>query len=317
MEVLLVRAGALGDVLLLRRAVFALRSAGHRVRLLAPEVPGGVLVGHGPSEVAGLTPLDGPDVARLLSGEADSPSLIDGFRADATLALTDSTDLIETLRPFAGRLFSRSPHPKPGHHASIWLAGPVRALGAEPTPEPEPLVFSPEEKEVARKAAPSLAPRFLAVHPGSGSPSKSWPGERFASFVRHHEPAAPWVLVIGPADEEAASPLLGLPGVVPVRDLPLRPLGALLSQAGLYLGNDSGVTHLAAAVGAPTLALFGPTDPSTWSPLGPHVKVLRSPDATMTGLTLAVVATAARELHHSSEQAVDSLRALARARLRC
>jgi len=296
-DVLLVRAGALGDVLLLRRAVFALRSAGHRVRLLAPEDPGRVLVGPGLSEVAELTPLDGPDVARLLSGEPDAPSLIDALRADATLALTDSTDLIETLRPFAGRFFSRSPHPKPGHHASIWFAAPVRALGADPTPEPEALVFSPEEKEAAGDAAPSLPPGFLAVHPGSGSPSKNWPAERFASFVQQREPAAPWLLVIGPADEEAASPLLGLPGVVPLRDLPLRLLGALLSQAGLYLGNDSGITHLAAATGASTLALFGPTDPATWCPLGPRVKVLRSPDATMTGLAPAVVVTAARQLH--------------------
>lgn len=294
------RAGALGDVLLLRRAVFALRSAGHRVRLLAPEGPGRVLVGSGPSEVAALTPLDGPDVAHFLAGESDSPSLIDAFRADATLALTDSTDLIEKIRPFAGRLFSRSPHPKPGHHASIWFAAPVRALGADPTPEPAPLVFSPEEKEAARNAAPSLPQRFLAVHPGSGSPWKNWPAERFASFVKQRDAAAPWLLVIGPADETAASPLLDLPGVVPVRDLPLRSLGALLSQAGLFLGNDSGITHLAAATGAPTLALFGPTDPATWSPLGPRVEVLRSPDATMTGLALAVVATAAGQLHRRS-----------------
>ena len=278
----------------------ALRSAGHRVRLLAPEGPGRVLVGPGPSEVGALTPLDGPDVARLLSGESDSANLNEVLRADATLALTDSTDLIEKLRPFARRLFSRSPHPKLGHHASIWFAAPVRALGADPTPEPDPLLFSPEEKEAARNAAPSLAPRFLAIHPGSGSPSKNWPAKNFASFVRRREPGSPWLLVIGPADEAAATPLLGLPGVIPVRNLPLRPLGALLSQAGLYLGNDSGITHLAAGTGAPTLALFGPTDPTTWSPLGPHVKVLRSPDATMTGLDPTVVAAVAEQLHRHS-----------------
>jgi ADP-heptose:LPS heptosyltransferase len=182
----------------------------------------------------------------------------------------------------------------------VWFATPVRALGADPTAEPEPLAFSPEERDAARKAAPSLPPGFLAIHPGSGSPSKNWPAQRFASFVQARESAAPWLLVIGPGDEEATSPLAALPGAVPVRDLPLRPLGALLSQAALYLGNDSGITHLAAAAGAPTLALFGPTDPTTWSPLGPHVEVLRSPDATMSALAPALVATAARRLRRRS-----------------
>ncbi len=62
------------------------------------------------------------------------------------------------------------------------------------------------------------------------------------------------------------------------------------------MGNDSGVTHLAAAAGAPTLALFGPTDPATWAPLGPRVEVARSPDGTMSGLTPALVTSAAKRL---------------------
>ncbi|MEE9264659.1 MAG: glycosyltransferase family 9 protein, partial [Vicinamibacteria bacterium] len=49
---------------------------------------------------------------------------------------------------------------------------------------------------------------------------------------------------------------------------------SVLSQAGVYVGNDSGVSHLAAASGAPTIALFGPTDPSMWAPLGPQVEIL-------------------------------------------
>ena len=296
MEVLLVRAGALGDVILLRRAVAALRRAGHRVRLLAPGGPGRVLVGRGPSEVVALTPLDGPDVARLLSGESGTAPLDEAFRADATLALTDSTDLVERLRPFAGRFFSRSPHPKGGHHASVWFAAPVRALGADPTTEPEPLVFTREEMGAAREAAPSLSRGFLGVHPGSGSASKNWPADRFAAFARDHRSGRPWLLVIGPGDEETAAPLTGLPGVVPLGPVPVRVLGALLSQAGLYVGNDSGVTHLAAAAGARTLALFGPTDPATWAPVGPHVEVARSPDETMSALDPALVDAAAERL---------------------
>jgi len=52
-------------------------------------------------------------------------------------------------------------------------------------------------------------------------------------------------------------------------------LACWLGRARLYVGNDSGITHLAAAAGAPVLALFGPTDPSVWVPRGPNVRVAR------------------------------------------
>ncbi len=287
------RAGALGDVLLLRRAVAALRGAGHRVRLLAPSGPGRALVGAGPSEVASLTPLDGPEMARLMAGESAAPPLADALRADAVLAFTDSADLRARLRPLASRVFARSPHPQPGPHASIWLAAPARGLGGDPMSEPATLVFRPEERRAAQAAGPSLSPGFLAIHPGSGSPAKNWPAERFAALSDAHGRGRPWLLVIGPADEEAAAPLCRLPGALPLRDVPIRVLGALLAQAGLYVGNDSGVSHLAAAAGAPTLALFGPTDPAVWAPVGPAVETVRSPDKKMKGLDLAVVHAAA------------------------
>jgi ADP-heptose:LPS heptosyltransferase len=120
--------------------------------------------------------------------------------------------------------------------------------------------------------------------------------ERFAALVHAHADTRPWLLVVGPADEDAAAPLSALPGCVPVRDMPIRQLGALLGRAGLYVGNDSGVSHLAAAAGAPTLALFGPTDPAVWAPVGPEVETVRSPDTKMAGLDLDVVHAAAARL---------------------
>jgi len=61
-----------------------------------------------------------------------------------------------------------------------------------------------------------------------------------------------------------------------LHDLPLPLLAAILSRCRLYVGNDSGVTHLAAAVGVPTVAIFGPTDPDVWAPRGPGVRVVRA-----------------------------------------
>jgi ADP-heptose:LPS heptosyltransferase len=63
--------------------------------------------------------------------------------------------------------------------------------------------------------------------------------------------------------------------IISIENCPLGKLAALLSHASLYLGNDSGITHLAGACGVPTIALFGPTDPLIWGPRGAKVKVIR------------------------------------------
>jgi ADP-heptose:LPS heptosyltransferase len=279
--------------------VAALAGAGHRVRLLAPAGPGRALVGRGPSEVASLIALDGAEMAPLLGGQPPSASLAAALRADAVLAFTESRDLRARLRPFASRVLARRPRPKPGQHASLWLATPTRRLGGHPRSEPAPLVFSREEHQAAHAAAPALSRGFLAIHPGSGSPAKNWPADRLAALVDALGGGRPWLLVVGPADEEVAAPLRRRTHAVFLREPPVRVLGALLGRAGLYVGNDSGVSHLAAAAGAPTLALFGPTDPAVWSPVGPRVETVRSPNRSMDGLDLASVrAAAARLLPH-------------------
>ena len=72
-----------------------------------------------------------------------------------------------------------------------------------------------------------------------------------------------------------AGPEEPLPGAVRIADL--YELACWLATARIYIGNDSGITHLAAAVGTPVVALFGPTDPRIWAPRGPHVRVIAKP----------------------------------------
>jgi ADP-heptose:LPS heptosyltransferase len=151
-----------------------------------------------------------------------------------------------------------------------------------------------------------LPPGFLAVHPGSGSPRKNWPADRFGALVARLSPDRPWLLVEGPADAVPAAELARVPRGCRARDLPPRTLGALLSQAGAYVGNDSGVSHLSATWGAPTLALFGPTSPDIWAPLGPRVSTLRSPTGDMDGIGLDAVVTRLRELATCSAPARPS-----------
>jgi len=294
-DVLLVRAGALGDVLLLRPAVAALRRAGHRVRLLAPQTSGAVLVG--PDEALSLLPLDGPGMASLLGGRPIPVDIEDGLHADAALALTRGVALLDAVRPRVSRLLTRDPIPPPGVHAAAWAAEALDALDVPSHVTPAPLAFTDAELEQAAKVAPRLGAGFLALHPGSGATAKNWPADRFAALARALARPGEGVLVVaGPADGPAVAPLRSLPGAAVAEGLPARVLGALLSRAGLYVGNDSGVTHLAAAAGTPTLALFGPTDPAAWAPLGRRVRVVCSSDRSMSGLSLATAAAAAREL---------------------
>jgi ADP-heptose:LPS heptosyltransferase len=107
---------------------------------------------------------------------------------------------------------------------------------------------------------------MIIIHPFSGSPRKNWPLENFRELAAQlaQESAIYWCR--GPEDPP-------LEGAVQMEDL--YQLACWLARARLFIGNDSGVTHLAAAVGTPVLALFGPTDPAVWAPRGPRVQIGR------------------------------------------
>ena len=293
---LLYRAGALGDILLLRRAVAALHREGRRVTLVAPARAGASLVGPGPSEVDDLVDADAADVAALFSSAgAPSGRLANRLRGvDLAVVYSRSPDLARGLGALVPRVVAHDPAPPPGRHASRWLARPLEDLGLDLAAEPEPMRPTEAEATAAARLVAPLPERFVAVHPGSGSPRKNWPADRFAALLDALVPGAPWLLVEGPADGEPAARLARRPGATVARGLPVRTLGAVLARAGLVVGHDSGVSHLAAAWGAPTLALFGPTDPGVWSPVGPRVAVARAPEGRLEALTVEeVVATSA------------------------
>jgi heptosyltransferase III len=133
----------------------------------------------------------------------------------------------------------------------------------------------------------------LAIHPGSGSPKKNWPAGHWASLLARLMPEFDEVLLIsGEADKEVVEEICPLIPIGKLRLCANRSLWELvaeLSQAKLFIGHDSGVTHLAAATGVQSVALFGPTDPAIWAPNGDHVIVIASPDRTMPGLSVESV----------------------------
>ena len=125
--------------------------------------------------------------------------------------------------------------------------------------------------------------RYIAIHPGSGGAQKCWPAASFVAVIEHlWQRGYPILLLAGPADHERVSGIHRSlssppePGMLEVLiDGPLVVVAEHLQQCKCYLGNDSGITHLAAMLGIPTIALFGPSDPAIWRPLGPHVEVIQ------------------------------------------
>jgi heptosyltransferase-2 len=294
-EALVVRAGALGDVLLLRRAVAILRRAYRRVLLIAPGPSGAALVGPGPSEVDELYAWERSDLAALLADDAPRGALRERLRrVGLAVVYSQSADLAHHLGLVVPRVVRHDPAPPGGLHASQWLTRPLDGLGlGVASGDLEPILPTEDEDNEARKLLALLPEDFLAIHPGSGSPRKNWPTERFAALLDALTLQRPWLLVEGPADTAAAAPLSCRPGVVVARSLPARVLGAVLARAGLFIGHDSGVSHLAASWGAPTLAMFGPTDPAVWAPVGPRVRVVRAREGRMDALTVDAVISAA------------------------
>jgi heptosyltransferase III len=284
-------------VLLLRRAVATLRRRYRGVLLIAPLSSGGVLVGPGAAQVDELVAWERAEIAALFAEDGRPEGQLRERLDDARLAVVYSRNaaLIRSLARVIPCVVGHEPHPAGGVHASEWLTRPLEDMGLDTAAALEPMQATEAEAAQAGRLLRELPEHFVAVHPGSGSPSKNWPPDRFGLLLDAVAPSGRWLLVEGPADADAAAPLTRRTGALVARGLDARTLGAVLARAGIFIGHDSGVSHLAAAWGAPTLALFGPTDPAVWAPLGAHVSVVRAPEGRMESLDVATVIAAAED----------------------
>lgn len=178
--------------------------------------------------------------------------------------------------------------PQLDRHAVAHGLAPLQAVGITTADEATVLVpATPHRQSAAALVAQLLPPGpFWALHPGAGKRQNCWPAERFADLAQRAARSGHAVLVLhGPADAAALAAFRAAlprpePRQAPVVITPPLPLGtgaALLELADRFLCNDTGIMHVAGAVQAPTLALFGPTDPGLWKPPSERVVALRAP----------------------------------------
>jgi heptosyltransferase III len=191
-------------------------------------------------------------------------------------------------------VFRRTEGPKIAQLAAI--------LELRPAPLPVAWIAKGDRANVAKLLPPSRP--IVVLAPTANWQPKIWPAERFAAvfdlLLRTALPGAVPVVVAGPGVAEAemaAALLLRLPGAIDlVGGLELPEVAACLARSALFIGNDSGLMHLAAAAGAPTIGLFGPTDAATYAPAGSRAIAVEGAGGSMAAITVQQVAEAAKTL---------------------
>jgi len=291
---LLVRLSSLGDVIHALPAASALRDSFPGARIDWIIDPRWKRLLEGNPDLTAIIPHDGKRAARIPSTirklrHARYTCAIDfqGLYKSALLAFASGAPrrigfassyaregLVAML--YTDRLTPRGPH-KVDHN--LTLAGRAGTPIAAPR---FPLAIRPEEDEVvARELRERGVGDFYVLNPGGGWQSKCWPPERYGQL--HSRLAArygwPGIVTFGPGEENLARRVIQAAGrpaphAIP---LPLGPLMALMKRAGLVVSADTGPLHLASALGAPVVGLFGPTDPARNGPFSPEDISVRNP----------------------------------------
>jgi heptosyltransferase-3 len=164
--------------------------------------------------------------------------------------------------------------------------------------------FAPQDTAHVSGLFPATGAPVIVLAPTANWAPKIWPADRFVTLFHRlaasHIPGAVPAVIAGPGEFEAAMarPVLqALPNAIDlVGRLSLPEIAAFLARSSLFVGNDSGLMHLAAASGAPTLGLFGPTDAAEYAPSGPRAAAVTGGDASMTSISVGAVEEAAVRL---------------------
>ena len=299
LKILVVRLDTIGDVLLSEPALRALRARFPRSIIHLLTSPSGAAVLAGSPALDQVIPFRAPwhavwrgqrvgladllavvRMARRLRTERYDLGI--ELRADvrdiAFLAVTGPRVLVgDSWRGGHWLLTVDAKAPTDAHRVEFALAI-AAAAGADPTPSAPQLVLTEQHHQAAARALAPLAGRpFLALHLGAGFPSKCLPVEHFARVAARLGRERAIVVVGGPEDRplvEAFCRCVPFPVLDLVGQLSLKETAAVLARADLFLGNDSGPMHLAAAVGRPIVTFFGPSEPHKYRPYGVPLRLL-------------------------------------------
>lgn len=293
-RILIIRGGALGDFLLTLPAISAIRRRQPEamITLVTRPAYGALMIGCG--WVHEVRDLESASMAALFGPGALPDELRNWLcEFDEVFALTTDADGV-VARHFheacrgAWRILNPVMQPS-GNHASDQLAFGL-PFAYEPFTQLHP--WAPTQEFT------------IAIHLGSGSESKNWPVEKWLELVDRlskeegHRAPQKILIIDGEADAAVTSKFIkgfdSLMGKMPLlleraENLPIPELAQLLARCRFYVGHDTGVSHLAAVCGVPSLWLFGPTNPKIWLPRAPHVYHVQSPSPILEQLSVETV----------------------------
>ncbi|MCI0744768.1 MAG: glycosyltransferase family 9 protein [Verrucomicrobia subdivision 3 bacterium] len=277
--ILVIRGGAIGDFILTLPALAALRRQFPSARLELLAYPHVAQLAFAAGLVDDIRSIDGQPLAGFFAPDAPLDSGLQGYFERFSVVISylyDPDEIFQTnVRQSCRGQFIVGPHRpderKPLHATEVFLAPLQRLAIFDPDPVPR-LAIAPESTGTAA----------IALHPGSGSERKNWPLQNWIALANElaRRPGTRLLLVGGEAErgklEVLATRLAGTRFEVADR-LPLTQLAPRLAACSAFVGHDSGITHLAAALGIPTFALWAGSIQSIWEPRGNNVKIIRHP----------------------------------------
>jgi heptosyltransferase III len=304
-RILIIRGGAIGDFILTLPALKALRDAYPKAEIEILGYRHIAELAHQRFYAGVVRSIEYALLARFFAKTSELPAeLADYFASfDVVISYLYDPDLIfeNNLERCGVRDIVRGPA-KIAHkdHAARQLAEPMEQFGLEVKDLAPKFYPSTDDQHFAERFLQDCAQPVVALHPGSGSEKKNWPIEKWIelgdAWLTSTDFVGSILIVAGEADEAQAATLTAAwksPRVRLAKNLPLPRLGAVL-QHTVFVGHDSGISHLAAAAGANCVVLFGQTDPNIWAPQGENVRVIRAPGCDLNMLQVTTVRDAIR-----------------------
>ncbi|MDD5678595.1 MAG: glycosyltransferase family 9 protein [Kiritimatiellae bacterium] len=293
-RILILRSGALGDLMLTLPAIRALRRHWPSAAIELAGHPRTAELAMAAGLIDRVRSLDASGMAEWFVPCRTWPERerTDIASFDLILSyLSDANGVVPAnLRAAGAKRVIVCPPIIASDHAADHFLRPVTDMGISTPISDAPLLAWPETlRQQGRHWLKELglADNVISLHPGSGSARKNWPVEKFAILADNvlRSLSAQPLFILGEADAAAARALPRLAPAIPVLiNRTLKEVASVLAISRGYVGNDSGITHLAAALGVPAVALFGPTDPAVWGPRGANVVILRGLEPTSEAL---------------------------------
>jgi heptosyltransferase-2 len=286
-RILVIRGGAIGDFILTLPAIAALRRQFPQAHLEVLGYPHIAQLAVAGGLADRVQPIEARGLAGFFArGGTLEPDLVDYF-SEFDLVISYLYDPDEIFKTNVGRClvkqFIVGPH-RPDEadrtHATQVYLKPLERLAifdADPVPR---LALDPRPLGAAKRSEDGSTLNQLALHPGSGSEKKNWPETKWAGLIQQIIATTRWNLLLVGGEAEGER-LRRLAAVLPparcsiAQGLPLAELAQRIQSCAAFVGHDSGITHLAAAVGLPCVVLWADTLEEVWRPQGEPLVILK------------------------------------------